>query len=319
MAKKNKTEETVAPSPITVDSNTLLVSPSLILADESWNSRSGNWELPGDGKTLTAYEELEASIKETGAVLTPLDVRPTTDDEKASTGKEFFLITGFRRFRAASKLELATIPVHVGEYTASAARLRNLQENCLREQLNTPDLAFAIAELGDGVTQTEIARKCGITQTYVGKLQKITKSLDKKVFDAWRRATFKVSIGDITAISELPRIEQLSKFAALAQALAKKGGVGRRPWIEAAQKRASNLGYTVGQLVRKNLVGQVETTADMWDREDCVILAPIPEKANPAEKEAIIAAFCAAVQCGVAGQSAEEISESTIDNPPIAP
>jgi ParB/RepB/Spo0J family partition protein len=316
MARKNKNTSVASENTmeIVVDQNTLIVPVTSILADFEWNARSGAWEANDD------YTLLKGAIEETGHVRVPLEVRPTTPEEKESTGKDYFLVAGFRRYRAASELGLASVPVKVEEMTAAACRLRNLAENCARAPLNTPDLTFAIAAMGKGVTESEIARKCGLSQPYVGKLQKIADGLHPRVFAAWRKATFKISVPEITAISECPRDEQEARLAALAQSVAKKGGEGKKAWLATASKRASTLGFFVGTLLRHAYVTAIELNPEMYDREHCTLLvSKISDKATPAEKEAIIKSFCAAVEAGRdACESGDETGEEiTIDNAPV--
>ena len=100
--------------------------------------------------------ELVHSIKEFG-LLQPIVVRPAADDD----GYE--LIMGERRWRAAAKAKLRTIPAIVRD-TADEDMLRDaLLENIHRVQLNPLEEAAAYQQLLEefGVTQGELADRLG--------------------------------------------------------------------------------------------------------------------------------------------------------------
>lgn len=100
--------------------------------------------------------ELVHSIKEFG-LLQPIVVRPAADDD----GYE--LIMGERRWRAAAKAKLRTIPAIVRD-TADEDMLRDaLLENIHRVQLNPLEEAAAYQQLLEefGVTQAELADRLG--------------------------------------------------------------------------------------------------------------------------------------------------------------
>jgi ParB family chromosome partitioning protein len=102
-----------------------------------------------------ALEELTASIIEVG-VLQPVVVTP---DE----GMGHFLVAGERRWRAAKKAGLATIPAvirgRVGDDTLVAALVENLQ----REDLTPLEEAHAFKQLLEnfGLTQEQVADRVG--------------------------------------------------------------------------------------------------------------------------------------------------------------
>jgi ParB/RepB/Spo0J family partition protein len=302
MGKKMK-HETVESNENTVAA--ILVSPLSILVDENWNSRSGKWfedeSYVGveDEKGVKSGGLLQA-IRKDGAVLTPLDVRPTTQQEKEESGKDYFLVTGFRRIRAAIQLEFALVPVCVKEMSEAAARLRNLQENSLRENLNVPDTTWIIKKLDGSATQQEIAITCGLKQSYISKLARIAKGLTNEVFDAWRRASISVSVVEMLALSEIPRDQQMEKFAAMmAAATTGKTRKGKGSWLETTQKRVSAFGFQIGVLVRKGIVGHVVTSVGELDPDDVNSLGvKINSKATQQDKESILATFVNSIETG---------------------
>ncbi|QPK79159.1 ParB/RepB/Spo0J family partition protein [Corynebacterium lizhenjunii] len=122
--------------------------------------------------------ELIHSIKEFG-LLQPVVVRPAAEGG-------FELIMGERRWRAASKAGLATIPAIVRD-TADDALLRDaLLENLHRVQLNPLEEAHAYAQLLEefGVTQNELADRIGRSRPQVTntlRLLKLPVEVQKRV------------------------------------------------------------------------------------------------------------------------------------------
>jgi len=104
-----------------------------------------------------AMSSLAASIRELG-VLQPVLVRPIGD------GSEYELIAGERRWRAARRAGLQTIPVLVREVSADAHSLEQaLVENLHREDLGPLEEAAAYQQLIDdfGHTHEEVATRVG--------------------------------------------------------------------------------------------------------------------------------------------------------------
>jgi ParB/RepB/Spo0J family partition protein len=289
MAKKNKNNEDVVTT--NINENAILVSPDSILVDFTWNSRSGEWE-KDDG-----YGQLVTGIKEDGAIHSAVEVRPTTKEEKEVSGKDYFLVVGFRRHRAATELGFKTIPAVVSEMTEAAARLRNVQENTMRQDLPVPDTAWGLKQLAGKATQKEIADKTGLSQPYVGKLLKLCEKLISEVFDAWRKASITVAVTDMLALADVPRDEQMNKFAAMMQAASKaQGGKGKGAWLETACKRSSNFGFQVGALLRRGIIGHVETSSTSYEEADVILFgAKIPSTAITDEKFKVIESFCEGV------------------------
>ncbi|MGC8471043.1 MAG: ParB/RepB/Spo0J family partition protein [Acidimicrobiales bacterium] len=104
-----------------------------------------------------AMSSLAASIRELG-VLQPVLVRPIGD------GSEYELIAGERRWRAARRAGLQTIPVLVREVSADVHSLEQaLVENLHREDLGPLEEAAAYQQLIDdfGHTHEEVATRVG--------------------------------------------------------------------------------------------------------------------------------------------------------------
>lgn len=109
---------------------------------------------PRDHFDEEALASLAASIKELG-VLQPVLVRPV--------GDAFELVAGERRWRAAKRAGLQTIPALVRETTDDASLEQALVENLHREDLNPLEEAAAYKQLLEdfGLTHEELAARMG--------------------------------------------------------------------------------------------------------------------------------------------------------------
>jgi len=106
---------------------------------------------------------LAASIAELG-VLQPVLVRPAGEG-----GAEFELIAGERRWRAAKRAGLQTVPALVREVTDTTSLEQALVENLHREDLNPLEEAAAYQQLIEdfGLTHDELASRVGKSRAAV--------------------------------------------------------------------------------------------------------------------------------------------------------
>ncbi len=104
-----------------------------------------------------ALEELTASIREMG-ILSPLLVR-----KREAGGAGYQLVAGERRFRAAQRAGLKTVPVLVRDMDDLEALEIALVENLQRKDLNIIEEADGYQRLADefGLTQEKIAQRVG--------------------------------------------------------------------------------------------------------------------------------------------------------------
>jgi len=102
-----------------------------------------------------ALEQLAISIQESG-VIQPILLRPIA-------GGRFQIIAGERRFRAAQKLQMATIPAVVRDVADERVLELALVENIQREELTPIEEAQALRKLQDelSLTQEGLAAKVG--------------------------------------------------------------------------------------------------------------------------------------------------------------
>lgn len=121
--------------------------------------------IPNESQPRTIFDdetihELALSIQEHG-VLQPIIVRP-------HNGK-YLIVAGERRFRAASKLNLDTIPAIVRELSEGEAASVALVENIQREDLTAIEEARAYKQLMEmhNLKQEELAKQLGKAQSTI--------------------------------------------------------------------------------------------------------------------------------------------------------
>ena len=112
-----------------------------------------------------ALASLTASIAELG-VLQPVLVRPAASPDADG---QFELIAGERRWRAAKRAGLQTVPALVREVTDTTSLEQALVENLHREDLNPLEEAAAYQQLIEdfGLTHDELATRVGKSRAAV--------------------------------------------------------------------------------------------------------------------------------------------------------
>lgn len=121
-------------------------------------------------------QELADSIKEVG-VLQPIVVRPLTAPAPDAPQVRYELIMGERRWRAAQRAGLVTIPAIV-RHTEDADLLRDaLLENLHRTQLNPLEEAAAYQQLLDDfqITQEELSKKIARSRPQISNTLRLLK------------------------------------------------------------------------------------------------------------------------------------------------
>lgn len=155
-------------------------------------------------------QELAASIRESGMVQ-PILVR--------RTGGRFQIIAGERRFRAAQKLGLLTVPVVVRDVPDDHLLELALVENIQREELSPLEEAQAFHRLQEelGLTQEQVARKVGRDRSTVANSVRLLR-LAKEVRDLL--VAGRLDAGHARALLAVDRAEDQ---IALAREAARKG------------------------------------------------------------------------------------------------
>ena len=141
-----------------------------------------------------ALKDLADSIERSG-LMQPVVVRSTGN----SSGLQWELVAGERRFRAIKLLERAVLPAVVIEADDREAAELALIENLQREDLNPLDRASALANLRDtfGLSQADLAERVGLDRSTVANLLRILE-LDDFCAAAVRRGT--LSLGHAKAL-----------------------------------------------------------------------------------------------------------------------
>ena len=130
--------------------------------------------LPGDGQPRkhfdeTALAELSASITEHG-LIQPIVVR-------RRGAHQYEIIAGERRWRAAQRAGLKTVPAVISDAAAEDTLTLALVENLQREDLNPIEEAEAFQRLHEGLgySQQEIAHAVGKDRTTVANSLRLLK------------------------------------------------------------------------------------------------------------------------------------------------
>lgn len=142
--------------------------------------------------------ELSESIK-THGIIQPIVVR-----EK---GGRFMIIAGERRFRAARKAGLKTVPIVIKDIDDDELLEIALIENIQREDLNAIEQAEAINQLMQEheMTQEKVAERIGKSRSAVANSLRLL-TLDKEVMQAVR--TGELSAGHARTLVVLPKEKQ---------------------------------------------------------------------------------------------------------------
>ena len=112
-------------------------------------------------------DELTASIKARG-ILQPILVRPLTRDA-GGTPLSFEIVAGERRWRAAQKAGLRTVPVVVKEMNDQEVLIVALMENLQREDLTVMEEALGLHQLKEefGLSQEDLANRLGKSRSAI--------------------------------------------------------------------------------------------------------------------------------------------------------
>ncbi|MDQ7794617.1 MAG: ParB/RepB/Spo0J family partition protein [bacterium] len=136
-------------------------------------------------------EELVQSIREHG-VVQPVVVR--------RAGEHYELVVGERRWRAAARAGLQTIPALVRDFSDSRAVELALIENLQREDLNPLDEAAAYRRLVDefGLTQEAVAQRVGRDRSHIAHCLRLL-NLEAEVQEGIRGGALSLGHGKVLA------------------------------------------------------------------------------------------------------------------------
>ncbi len=147
-----------------------------------------------------ALDELADSIRQLG-VIQPVTVRKTDD------GK-YIIISGERRWRAARRADLKTLPAYIREVDDENLHAMALVENIQRQDLNAIEIALGMQRLIDecSLTQDALSEKMGKKRSSVANSLRLLK-LPDEVQLALKEGL--ISMGHAKAIAGAPEGEQL--------------------------------------------------------------------------------------------------------------
>lgn len=114
-----------------------------------------------------ALDDLAASIKNIG-IIQPITLRQEEDGT-------YMIIAGERRFRAAQRAGLESIPAYIRKVSDDAVMEMALIENIQREDLNAIEIALAYQQLQshNGITQEELAQRVGKSRATVANFMRL--------------------------------------------------------------------------------------------------------------------------------------------------
>ena len=147
-----------------------------------------------------ALDELADSIRQLG-IIQPVTVK------KAADGK-YIIISGERRWRAAQRADLKTLPAYVREVDDENLHAMALVENIQRQDLNAIEIALGMQRLIDEchLTQDALSEKVGKKRSSVSNYLRLLK-LPDEVQLALKEGL--ISMGHAKAIAGAPEAEQL--------------------------------------------------------------------------------------------------------------
>lgn len=148
----------------------------------------------------TALDELADSIRQLG-VIQPVTVRKGTDGR-------YVIISGERRWRAAHRAGLRTLPVYIREVDDENLHAMALVENIQRQDLNAIEIALGLQRLVEEchLTQEALSQKVGKNRSSVANYLRLLKLPDEMQL-ALKEGL--ISMGHAKAIAGLPEREQL--------------------------------------------------------------------------------------------------------------
>lgn len=189
-----------------------------------------------------AMESMVASVREVG-VLQPVVVR--------QVGDSYELIAGERRFRAAQRAGMATIPAIVRDSDDLTSLQEALIENIHRADLNPIELAEAFMEMqeGLGATQEVLAERMGMSRSAVANTIRLLQ-LPPSVQDMIARGKMQAGHGRaLLGMGSPEAAEALAKRVAAEQMSVREVEETVRRYVDQAaadEKPASGDGATPG-------------------------------------------------------------------------
>lgn len=149
---------------------TAILKPMSQMAEISISEIIPNPEQPRTDFNEEALEELAASLRALG-VIQPITLRKRNDDGK------YVIISGERRWRAAQKAGLETLPAFIREVDDENLHAMALVENIQREDLNAIEIALGMQRLIEEckLTQEALSEKVGKKRSTITNYMRLLK------------------------------------------------------------------------------------------------------------------------------------------------
>ena len=146
-----------------------------------------------------ALEELANSIRSVG-IIQPITLRQEEDGT-------YMIIAGERRYRAAQRAGLLSIPAYIRKVSDDAVMEMTLIENIQREDLNAIEVALAYQQLltRNGLTQEELSQHVGKSRATVANFMRLLR-LPAEIQLALKDR--RISMGHARALLSLEDAEQ---------------------------------------------------------------------------------------------------------------
>ena len=200
----------------------------------------------------TSIAELADSIAQRG-VLQPILLRPSEDG--------FEIVAGERRWRAAQKAQLHTIPAIVREIDGGSMAELALIENIQREDLNAIEEAEGYRQLIErhGHTQDGVAKIVHKSRSHVANLLRL---LDLPEFVRESLVSGDITMGHARAVATAPDPEALTKE------IVSRGYSVRQAEDRAKQaRRAPGPGVDIGRASARNAAKAVDADLAALERQ----------------------------------------------------
>jgi len=199
-----------------------------------------------------SIDELADSIAERG-VLQPILLRPHGD------GEGFEIIAGERRWRAAQRARLHTIPAIVREIDEAVTAELALIENIQREDLNAIEEAEGYKQLIDrhGHTQDNVAKIVHKSRSHVANLLRL---LDLPDFVRQSLLKGDISMGHARAVATAPDPESLTREIV-------KRGLSVRQAEESARREKPGAGQDIARASARNAAKSVDADLEALERQ----------------------------------------------------
>ena len=196
--------------------------------------------------------ELADSIAERG-VLQPILLRPHSD------GEGFEIIAGERRWRAAQRARLHTIPAIVREVDEAATAELALIENIQREDLNAIEEAEGYKQLIDrhGHTQENVAKIVHKSRSHVTNLLRL---LDLPEFVRQSLLKGDISMGHARAVATAPDPEELTREIV-------RKGLSVRQAEDRARRERPGAGRDIARASARNAAKTVDADLEALERQ----------------------------------------------------